>query len=185
MHDRPPDLATDRLRLRAHRRDDLPALTALWSDPDVVRYIGGRPATAQEAWFRLLRYRGLWPLLGFGYWAITRAGDGQYLGDIGLALFRRGIGDAFDSVPEMGWALDPQAAGQGLATEAGRAVLAWADRDLPDPATVCMIDPGNAASIRVAARLGFRPMPAAEAPPAAPPAAAAAAGTLLFRRPRP
>jgi RimJ/RimL family protein N-acetyltransferase len=36
-----------------------------------------------------------------------------------------------------------------------RAVLAWADATLGSPRTVCMIDVGNAASIRVAAKCGY------------------------------
>jgi RimJ/RimL family protein N-acetyltransferase len=150
-----PTLTTDRLILRAHREDDLPALTDLWADAQVVRHIGGRAATAQECWFRLLRYQGLWPVLGFGYWAVCAREDGAYLGDAGLALFRRGFGAAFDSAPEMGWAFAPQAWGRGIATEAGAAVLAFADTRLAAARTVCVIDTGNGASIAVAGKLGF------------------------------
>lgn len=157
-----PTLHTDRLILRAHRRDDFEALARMWADPTVTRHIGGKPATRQESWFRLLRYGGLWPMLGFGYWAITDRASGQYLGDAGLADFQRGMGPGFDGVPEAGWALVPEAFGHGLATEAMQQVLAWADGTLRADRTVCMIDPGNAASTRVAHKLGFtetRPAP--------------------------
>lgn len=157
-----PTLTTDRLILRAHRRDDVEALAQMWADPDVTRHIGGKPATRQESWFRLLRYGGLWPMLGFGYWAITDKASGRYLGDAGLADFQRGMGAGFDGLPEAGWALVPDAFGRGLATEAMQGVLAWADTTLAAPRTVCMIDPGNTASLRVAAKLGFvqtRPAP--------------------------
>ena len=150
-----PTLSTDRLILRAHRRDDFEALAQMWADPDVTRHIGGKPATRQESWFRLLRYGGLWPMLGFGYWAITDKASGTYLGDAGLADFQRGMGAGFDGLPEAGWALVPEAFGRGLATEAMQQVLTWADTALAAPRTVCMIDPGNTASLRVAAKLGF------------------------------
>jgi RimJ/RimL family protein N-acetyltransferase len=52
--------------------------------------------------------------------------------------------------------LAPWAHGQGFAGEAVTAVLAWADGVLRAPRTVCIIDPDNAASLRVAARAGFR-----------------------------
>lgn len=150
-----PTLTTDRLILRAHRRDDFEALARMWADPAVTRHIGGKSATRQESWFRLLRYGGLWPMLGFGYWAITDRASGRYLGDAGLADFQRGMGADFDGLPEAGWALVADAAGQGLATEAAGAVLAWADTHLDAPRTVCMIDPENLASIQVARKLGF------------------------------
>jgi len=42
----------------------------------------------------------------------------------------------------------------GYATEAMTAVLAWAGP--AHPRTVCIIDPDNFASLRVAAKLGYR-----------------------------
>ena len=64
-----PVLRTERLELRAHRREDFEALAALWADPEVTRFIGGKPASAQDSWFRLMRYMGMWPLLFCGEWA--------------------------------------------------------------------------------------------------------------------
>ena len=153
-----PQLTTARLTLRAHETADFDDLLSLWSDPDVVRYIGGRANTADEVWSRLLRYRGLWPLLGFGYWRIEDRQTGRYVGDAGLADFRRGLGDGFDESPETGWALAPWAHGQGLAGEAMGAILKWADETAEIERTVCMIQPENAASLRLAGRLGYRPM---------------------------
>lgn len=51
-------IATDRLSLQAPNLSDFPDMVALWSDPDVVRYIGGRVFSDEEIWQRLLRYRG-------------------------------------------------------------------------------------------------------------------------------
>jgi hypothetical protein len=48
------------------------------------------------------------------------------------------------------------AAGNGLATEAMIAALRWADAALSPARTVCMIAPGNAASLRVAGKVGYR-----------------------------
>ena len=65
-----PVLETERLLLRAPSADDLDASTAMWSNPAVVRHIGGKPFTREEVWSRILRARGLWPMLGYGYWAV-------------------------------------------------------------------------------------------------------------------
>ena len=51
-----PAIETPRLRLRAHRPDDLEASFAMWGDPAVTRFIGGRPFTREEVWGRFLRY---------------------------------------------------------------------------------------------------------------------------------
>lgn len=150
-----PSLDTPRLTLRAHIAADFEDSYAMWSDPRTVRFIGGAPSTRDRAWSRLLNFAGLWPLLGFGYWAVRERETGAYVGEVGFADFHRGTDPAFDGEPEMGWVLHPASHGQGFATEAVTAALAWADAALPHPRTVCMIDPANAASIAVARKTGF------------------------------
>lgn len=152
-----PPLETARLRLRPHRADDLDALHAIWSDPEVYRHLGGRPATRQDAWMRLLRYGGLWPLLGYGYWAIEEKAGGALVGDIGYADFRRDIAPALDGMPELGWVLGPAFHGRGYASEALAAITAWGDAHLGRRRDVCIVAPDNAGSIRVAEKGGFRP----------------------------
>lgn len=150
-----PTLRTARLRLDAHVADDLPALAAMWADPLVTRHIGGRPATREESWQRLLRYRGHWVLLPYGFWAIRDAQSGTLLGDAGLMDSRRATDPSFEGTPEVGWALASHAHGQGYAAEALGAILGWADAQ-GIARTVCIIDGGNARSIRLAERLGYR-----------------------------
>lgn len=149
-------LTTTRLTLAPHRPEDFDAVRAMWSHPDVVRYIGGRSFSDEESWARLLRYAGLWTMLGFGYWAAHETITGRYVGDFGLADFRRDIQPRLGDAPEAGWAMAPWAHGRGLAEEALVAVLGWADRDLDAPRTVCLIDPANVSSIRLAEKLGYR-----------------------------
>jgi RimJ/RimL family protein N-acetyltransferase len=150
-----PLLETDRLRLRGHRVGDFSDLAAMWGDPVVVRHIGGRPSTREESWSRLLRYGGLWPLLGFGIWAVEERATGRYVGDVGFADFQRDITPSFEGAPEAGWILPASAHGRGYATEAVRAALAWLDANLAGARAVCLIDPGNDASLRVASKCGF------------------------------
>ncbi|WP_242125124.1 GNAT family N-acetyltransferase [Sphingobium sp. Sx8-8] len=149
-----PIFETDRLTLRPHRAEDFPALRALWGDPAVVRHIGGQVQDAQATWFRLLRYAGMWSLLGHGMWALEDRATGSYLGEAGLLSAARGIPE-LENYPEAGWILDPQGWGRGLITEAMGAVLFWADHHLDAPATRCIIDPANAPSVRVAEKLGY------------------------------
>jgi len=149
-------LETARLRLRPHRADDLDALLAMWSDPIVTRYIGGKPSTEQQTWMRLLGYAGHWSLLGFGYWAVDEKETGAFAGELGFANYKREIAPSMREVPELGWALASHAHGRGFATEAVRAVLAWGDANLRSERTVCLINVENAASVRVAEKCGYR-----------------------------
>lgn len=154
-----PALDTERLTLRGHTVADFDESAAMWGDALVTRYIGGRPFSPEEVWGRLLRYAGLWALLGFGYWVVRERDSGRFVGEVGFANFRRDLGDLsshLDGVPETGWVLAPWAHGRGFATEAVRAALAWGDTQLGTARTACLIAPENAASIRVATRCGYR-----------------------------
>jgi RimJ/RimL family protein N-acetyltransferase len=151
-----PTLTTARLRLRAPRLNDFPHCMAMWTDADVVRHLSGKSNTREEVWTRLLRFIGHWCALGYGYWVAESIGEAAFIGVVGFGDFRRDLVPSLDDLPEMGWVLTRAAHGQGLATEAGRAALSWRDRVLPPGQTVCIIDAANAASFRVAAKLGFR-----------------------------
>lgn len=157
QHERAPRIETARLTLRPHLAGDFPAMERLWTDPAVTRFIGGRPSTAEEVWGRLLRYAGLWQVLGYGYWAVEERLTRRFVGDVGLADFRRTIEPSLAGMPEMGWVLIPEAQGRGFATEAVRAVLSWRAKALGPGRTVCLVAPDNAASLRVAEKTGFAP----------------------------
>jgi RimJ/RimL family protein N-acetyltransferase len=151
-----PVLETERLTLRGHRVEDFADCLALWTDPQVTRFIGGRPSTQEEVWSRLLRYIGHWSLLGFGYWAVEERATGRFIGELGFADFKRQIEPSLDGIPEAGWALSPSVHGRGYATEAVQAILAWGDRHFGSARTACIIAPENWASIRVAEKCGYR-----------------------------
>lgn len=157
MPDAAPEILTDRLRLRAHRREDAETLIALWRDPVVVRHFGGQPMAPEDTWNRLLRYIGHWRTNGFGMWVVEDRETGAALGEVGLFEGRRGLGSRFDSAPEAGWVLCPAAHGHGHARAAMTAVLGWAEAEHHFARTVCIIDPANAPSLATAAALGYRP----------------------------
>jgi RimJ/RimL family protein N-acetyltransferase len=151
-----PVIETERLRLRGHRLDDFADCLAMWGDPAVTRHIGGKPFPAEEVWAKILRYAGHWALLGFGYWVIEETASGRFVGEVGFADFKRRIEPSFGGAPEIGWALAPWAHGTGRATEAVGAARAWGEAHFGEVPTVCLISPDNAASIRVAAKCGYR-----------------------------
>jgi RimJ/RimL family protein N-acetyltransferase len=151
-----PILMTERLTMRGHRLDDLDDCYALWSDPIGTRYTTGRPQTEEEVWTRLLRYVGHWALMGFGYWMVRETTTDRFVGEVGFADYHRAIVPSVIGVPELGWVLMRDMQGRGLATEAVQAALAWGEQQFHGGRTVCIIDPQNEPSLRVADKVGYR-----------------------------
>jgi RimJ/RimL family protein N-acetyltransferase len=150
-----PELDTPRLVLRQHRVEDFEDSAAMWADPAVVRYIGGRPSTREESWHRALRTVGLWEWLGYGYWCVREKQTERFVGEIGFADFKRDMAPSIEGVPEAGWVLASWSHGQGFASEAVELVHAWMDEQ-GHARTVCIIDTEHHVSARVAARVGYR-----------------------------
>lgn len=150
-----PTLDTPRLRLRAYRLDDFEAYASLWSEPAVVRFIGGAALSREAAWIRFLGQIGLWHYLGFGFFALEDRATGAFIGEAGFHDLRRALVPSLEGTMEAGWGLTHASQGRGLAEEAMRAALAWADHHHAGLRVTCIIDPENAASLNVARKLGF------------------------------
>ena len=150
-----PEIETARLRFRQFRESDLERWSAVMADPVTVRHFGGQPMAREETWRRLLMSSGLWLTFGYGYWAAERKDDGLLVAQVGLADFKRDIEPSIAGGPEAGWIVAPDAHGQGIASEAVAAVLAWADATLKSPEITAIIAPANEPSIRVAEKNGF------------------------------
>lgn len=150
-----PALQTERLVLRGFQLDDFAAMADMWTRPEIVRFIGGRPLSREQAWIRLLRHIGMWSFMGFGFWAITTRETGQLIGEAGFHDMKRDLTPSIEGTMEAGWGLTPEAQGQGYASEALKAALAWADVNHAEKAMTCIIDAENAPSIRLARKHGF------------------------------
>jgi RimJ/RimL family protein N-acetyltransferase len=149
-------LETQRLTLRPHALSDFDAYCALWADTDVVRFIGGKPFSREASWMRFLRHAGLWKHLGFGFLVIQEGRTGRFLGEAGFHDLKRDISPSIEGTLEAGWALAPAAHGQGYGYEAMQALIAWAEASFAGRRMTAIIDAGNAPSIRLAGKLGFR-----------------------------
>jgi RimJ/RimL family protein N-acetyltransferase len=151
-----PTLETERLILRPHKREDFEALHAMWAHPSVYKYISGRPSTREQSWARLLRYAGMWQLIGYGFWAMQEKASGRFVGELGFGNFERDIEPSFGDAPEMGWVLAPEIHGKGFGSEALAKVVAWGDAFFNHERALCIISPENAASQRISEKNGFR-----------------------------
>jgi RimJ/RimL family protein N-acetyltransferase len=151
-------IETSHLTLRPHTTDDLQAYATLWQEK-----LGhdGAPSrlpvlSEEEVWARILRWIGHWSVYGWGPFVAVDRASGAICGEIGFGYFHRGHGPGFDSFPEGMWKISAEHRGKGYAREAMEAAIVWFDRTVKAQRTVCMIDPTNEISRKLAGRLGFR-----------------------------
>ena len=144
---RRPTLETERLILRPPCERDFTAFAAMMGDAEHVKFIGGRQPPSL-AWRSLASMVGSWAMRGYGMFAVLEKDTGRWVGQTGPWKPHDWPGN------EIGWALAPQAAGKGYAVEAAGATMDWAFDHLGWTEVIHCINPLNAASIRVAERLG-------------------------------
>ena len=111
--------------------------------------------SAEEAWRRLTSFVGGWHFLGFGMWAVDEKATGKLVGIVGLFNAWRNLEPEFGEEPEMGWIMAAETHGKGLALEACRAVVEWAEDTLEPSPFWAIIAPANEPSLKLAAKLGF------------------------------
>ncbi len=145
----PYDMKTERLHLRALTVADEPLLATLYADPLVARYVGGDRLTADVVRHQALRFAAVWDAAGYGQSIVLDRATGEPAGRVGLHPWPH-----WDEL-ELGWVLARRHQGQGLAQEAARAWLAWAEDAAVAPYLTAVIHPDNAPSTRLAERLGF------------------------------
>jgi [ribosomal protein S5]-alanine N-acetyltransferase len=144
---------TPRLFLRHFHIADLDAMAALFADSEVMHF-GPGPQSREwtQRWLKgcLEDYHVKW---GFGLWAVVLKQPRRVTGFCGLTLF-----DDVGGRPEIeiGYRLARAFWGQGIATEAARAVQDHAFGVLGLDRLISIINPANTASIRVAEKNGLR-----------------------------
>ena len=152
-----PALETERLLLREYRLEDFPSHAAIWADPRTTRHFRDDFKVFDEelCWLRFLRNFGQWRLFGYGSWGLEEKTSGRYIGSVGFHHGKRAMDMPYRAAPEAGWLIAPDLHGRGLATEAMRAALAWADANIAAPESWCMISPKNIPSQKIAERFGY------------------------------
>jgi RimJ/RimL family protein N-acetyltransferase len=145
-----PLLQTNRLTLRPCALDDVGALHQLWIDRDVRRFLWDDVAIPRERAEETLRDAVESAAEGLGMWVVTERGADAVAGFCGL------IRREEDSDPELLYGLAPAFWKRGFASEAAKAVLAYAFGTLGIARVTAATDPPNLASVSVMERLGFR-----------------------------
>jgi ribosomal-protein-alanine N-acetyltransferase len=145
-------LETDRLLLRRLKPRDLDDLAALYGDAEVRRYFPEGTLTREQTREELEWFRNGHPKHPeLGLWATTLRETGEFIGRCGLLPWTL---EGRDEV-EVAYMIARRHWGQGLATEAAQGIVRHAVDRLGLTRLICLIDEGNAASIRVAGKLGM------------------------------
>lgn len=143
-------LETARLILRHQQRPDVQALVDLWADPDVTRYMGGpRDRDSLESMFEETAEE---PFAErYDLWPVVERATGQVVGHCGL--LDKEVEGTLEI--ELTYVFVRSAWGQGYATEMARALRDYAFEELGLERLIALIEPENAASERVARKVGM------------------------------
>jgi RimJ/RimL family protein N-acetyltransferase len=145
------EIDTGRLILRRFTLEDCDAFFRLGSDPEIIRYAQSEPlrslAAAREAMHRLPLHD--YATHGYGRFACVWKATGAVVGFSGVKF----VPEIDDN--ELGYRFFPEYWGMGLATEAGRASVAFARDALRLKRLVGLVHPDNVASAQVLGKLGF------------------------------
>lgn len=143
-----PRVRTSRLLLREVQLSDFDAYAENMADPVAMEHLSG-VLDRRHAWRAFAAQAGFWMLQGAGWWGVELSGTGALVGSVG-AFFRETSPDL-----ELGWTIYRRHWGQGFATEAAAAALAFARAAYPDRRVVAHISKENGASIAVSRHLGL------------------------------
>jgi len=146
-------LETPRLILRHQVLSDLDDLWALYQDPEIIKYIPDAPRSREEAQKELE-----WHMHGhprrpvLGLWATIHKETGKFIGRCGLLPWEI---DGQNEV-EVAYTIAEAYQGQGLGSEAALAILNYGFGKLRLSRLICLIDPENIPSQKVAEKMGMR-----------------------------
>lgn len=144
-----PTLETERLTLRGYdsARDFERFATFMASEGS--RFFMG-PLDRYGAWRLALTFTGHWVERGFGLFAIEEKETGAFIGMVGPWAAETW------PEPELAWFLTPDKEGKGFGGEAALAAREYIYEVLKWKSVASAIEPSNAASIKLAARLGAK-----------------------------
>ena len=147
-------LETPRLCLRPLKDDDIGPWIALFTDPDVMEYVGSSgPMSRERAERAFLAHRQLLAARGYGWWAIDVKNGPSFAGVIVLDDFP--LDAPFAPAIEVGWLLPRAQWGRGYATEGARAALDYGFSVMNLNEIVSGARAPNVRSQRVMERLGM------------------------------
>ncbi|PSL40147.1 RimJ/RimL family protein N-acetyltransferase [Planomicrobium soli] len=146
-------IQTARLVMRPYQDEDFEFLCSLFSDPEVVRFVGNGQTRSKDGAMEFLYwvYRSYKTNPKLGLRVLVRKDDGKLIGHAGLVPQTV---NGFEEL-EIGYWIAREHWGQGYATEAASALKEYGSRQLGRKRFVSLIQPANTASRKVAERIGM------------------------------
>jgi RimJ/RimL family protein N-acetyltransferase len=151
------ELSTPRLLLRRWRETDRAPFAALNADPLVMECFPSR-LTKAESDDLLAKIEAGFETRGYGLWALEVRATSEFVGFTGITI--PSFTAHFTPAVEVGWRLARSAWGQGYATEAGLASVAFGFQDAGLDEIVSFTSAVNVRSRRVMERIGMTHDPA-------------------------
>jgi RimJ/RimL family protein N-acetyltransferase len=148
-------IETERLLLRRSRPEDAETISAYRSDPQVHRYQGWERTDADgiRTEIELMAGRAPGEAGGWVQLSVEERDGGRLVGDVGLSP-----ADDEPGVIKVGYTITPERQGRGYATEAVRALIAYAFDELGAEVVRAYASARNLPSIKVAEKVGMRLM---------------------------
>ncbi len=140
-------IRTNRLCLRLLQFEDIDNLTMLNSDPDVRQFLPDIIQNREQTETRvreLIQFYADFGLPGFVIFELT---SGEFVGECGF--------ETIDGEVEVGYQLHKKFWGKGYATEALRALLAWAKQHIEVEHIIAITPADHSASQRVIDKCGM------------------------------
>lgn len=143
------NIETNDVFLRKFAVDDLPAMSRMYADEDVMKYIGlGGPVDENTTRQMINAFMRSYDTKGFGIWGCVEKSTGELIGHCG-----------FNTLPdgniEIAYLLDKPYWGKGIATSIALETLKYGTENLGLKKIVALAYPQNIASIRVIEKIGL------------------------------
>jgi [ribosomal protein S5]-alanine N-acetyltransferase len=152
VFDQFPVIVTERLVLREITRDDIDRVFKIYSDQEVVKYLGKDVyKSIDEAEYYVTRERKAFEEKKGIRWAISLKNDNSLIGCIG---YWRILKEHFRA--EVGYHLSPEFWRKGIMTEAFSTLIKFAFHEMNLHSIEANIDPDNYPSERLLKKLGFK-----------------------------
>jgi RimJ/RimL family protein N-acetyltransferase len=147
----PRELRTERLQLAPVSAADRDALHAIWTEPRVRRFLWDDRVISIETVDEVIaKSTASFAAEGFGHYGLREAKTGLLIGSCGLYRATPA------AEPELLYSLASAVWGRGHASEAARAVIAYAFEELGLARLFARADVPNRASVALMQRLGMR-----------------------------
>jgi len=145
-------LTTQRLRLVPMCDEHFDGLFAMNSDPQVMRYITGKPDTEADTQAMIDRVKARWIEFGFSWWSFFEIETGELIGAGCIQHLGRDPANPL----ETGWRLRQDRWNRGYAFEAAQAMASFAFDRLNSPTLCAVCAPENTGSSNVMKKLGMQ-----------------------------